>query len=251
MIPFRAALIPLAALIFPVAAAAFDPAAMTPAERAALRAEIRAYLLENPEVMVEVFAALDARRAAAEAADDASRIAAEAGALYDDPASWVGGNPAGDVTIVEFIDYRCGYCRRAHPEMAALLAEDNNIRVIVKEFPILGPDSVASSRFAIAVLNTAGPEAYGRANAALIALAPPATPEVLAGLAVELGLDPGAILTAMEAPEVTAVIERNRALATRLGISGTPSFVIGDIVLRGFLPRDAMAEIVADARSGG
>ena len=108
MIPFRAALIPLAALIFPVAAAAFDPAAMTPAERAALRAEIRAYLLENPEVMVEVFAALDARRAAAEAADDASRIAAEAGALYDDPASWVGGNPAGDVTIVEFIDYRCG-----------------------------------------------------------------------------------------------------------------------------------------------
>ena len=115
---------------------ALDLNAMTDAEKAEFGTQVREYLLENPEVIIEAINILEQRNAAVEAQQDKELVAANADELFNDGYSWVGGNPDGDITLVEFMDYRCGYCRRAVPEVASLLAEDGNIRLIIKEFPI-------------------------------------------------------------------------------------------------------------------
>lgn len=226
------------------------PTAMTEAERQDFRAEVRAYLLENPEVLMEAIAILEDRQGAAEQANDAALIAANRAAIFEDPASWVGGNPKGDITVVEFMDYRCGYCRKAFEEVETLVNGDANIRFIVKEFPILGEASDISSRFAIATLQLAGSDAYKKAHDALVTLRGEVTPDTLDRLAGDLGLDAAAIRARMSAPEVTAVIASNRALAETLKINGTPTFVIDGVMLRGYVPLDGMRQIVADARKG-
>lgn len=223
-------------------------APMTDAERAAFRAEVRAYLLENPEVLMEAIAVLEDRRDAEAANADLQMLADNRTAIFDDPASWQGGNLEGDVTLVEFIDYRCGYCRRAQDEVAELIASDGNIRIVIKEFPILGEASERSSRFAIATLQLAGPDAYKRAHDELIALRGEPDANTLSRLATDLGLDAAVILARMDAPEVTAVIEDNRALANRMQINGTPTFVIQDTMVRGYVPLDGMRRIVAGQR---
>jgi protein-disulfide isomerase len=225
-------------------------AEMTAAEREAFRAEVRAYLLENPEVLMEAIGILEERQAADAAAKDDQLVADNAAAIFDDGQSWTGGNAQGDITVVEFIDYRCGYCRKAWAETEELIASDGNIRRVIKEFPILGEESDLSSRFAIATLQLAGPEAYKRAHDALINLRGEATTETLSRLALDLGLDAGAVMARMGAPEVTAVIQANHALAQTLAISGTPTFVVQGTMVRGYVPLDGMRGIVADQRKG-
>lgn len=229
--------------------AATDINEMTEAERQTFRAEVRAYLLENPEVLMEAIAVLEAREAEAQAANDSTLLQVNAEALYSDPSSWVGGNPEGDVTIVEFVDYRCGFCRRAHPEIEALIAADSNIRLIVKEFPILGDQSVLSSRFAVATLQLAGPDAYKAAHDTLITVRGELDDRALRQIAVGLGLDADAILAHMGSDQVSQVIAENRALGQRLQINGTPSFVFADQVMRGYLTLDQMQQLVEEARS--
>ena len=224
--------------------------AMTDAERLAFRAEVRAYLLENPEVLTEAIAILEDRQAADAAAQDIKRLTENHAAIFQDAASWTGGNPDGDITIVEFMDYRCSYCRKAWSEVDELVSTDGNIRFVVKEFPILGEASDLSSRFAIATLQLAGPDAYKSAHDALITLRGEATKPVLERLAGDLGLDAAAIMARMAAPEVTSVIEANHALAQTLDISGTPTFVVQGTMLRGYAPLDDMRAIVKDARKG-
>ena len=230
-------------------AAAFDPEAMTEPQRDAFRAEIRTYLLENPEVLLEAIGVLEDRQAEAQAVDDADLVAVNAEALFESPHSWVGGNPDGDVTLVEFVDYNCGFCKRAFPEVMDLVESDGEIRLILKEFPILSPDSELASRFAVAVLQTAGDEAYAEAHERLMTLQGPARGPALERIGRDMGLDMEAITAAMDSPEVTAVIEANRALAQRLQINGTPSFVLEDRMIRGFLPVDGMRELVAAVRA--
>jgi protein-disulfide isomerase len=229
--------------------AALDLAAMTAAERAAFQNEIRTYLLENPEVIMEAVAVLEERQAGQQADADASLVQVNSADLFEDTNSFVGGNLEGDLTLVEFVDYRCGYCRKAHDEVAQLIEADGNIRFIVKEFPILGEASVVSSRFAVATKLVAGDEAYKAASDALITLKSDVEESVLRALASSLSLDPDAILAKMESDEVTAVIAENRALGQRLNISGTPTFVMGDQILRGYMPLAQMQEIAEDIRS--
>ena len=231
-------------------AAAFDVTAMTAEEREAFRSEIRDYLLDNPEVLMEAIAVLEAREAESQALADAQMVSANAEALFEDGYSWVGGNPEGDVTIVEFLDYQCGYCRRAHPVIAELLETDGNIRLIVKEFPILGEESVRASRFAIATLLVEGDEAYAAYHDALMTMRGEMDIVPLTRLAVDMGFDAEAIAERAASEEVTRIIQENRALASRLAISGTPSFVIGGQLIRGFLPLDGMQEIIGVAREG-
>lgn len=231
-------------------AAAFDISAMSEDERAQFRDEIRAYLLDNPEIIMEAVAVLEAREQAAAAVMDTQLVQANADAIFEDDHSWVGGNPEGDITLVEFIDYRCGFCRRAHPEVEELVASDGNIRRVIKEFPILGEQSMLSARFAIATKLTAGDAAYKAAHDALISLRAEATPAALDRLAAELELDADTIMTTMMSPEVDAIIAANHALAQELGISGTPTFVMEDRMLRGYLPLDEMRAVVAEAREG-
>jgi protein-disulfide isomerase len=247
MIRFAApALTALALLAQP--AQAIDLTSMSDTERAAFRAEIRAYLLDNPEVIIEAVTLLEDRQADAKAQDDLTLVAMNADELFDDGYSWVGGNPDGDITLVEFLDYRCGYCRRAMPEVEKLIAADGNIRLIVKELPILGENSMISSRFAVATKQVAGADAYKAVHDALMALGGDLSDVALRRVADGLGLETDAIMAQMGSDDVTAEIATTHALAQRLRINGTPSFVLQDEMLRGYLPAEQMAAIVAEKR---
>jgi protein-disulfide isomerase len=222
---------------------------MSDAERAAFRAEVRAYLMENPEVLVEVMNELEAREQVAAVARDKEMLAAQSDAIFNDAASYVGGNPDGDITVVEFIDYRCGYCRKAWQEVDQLVEGDGNIRFVLKEFPILGEQSVLASRFAIAVLQLHGDDAYKQAHDALLSMRADTTPDALVRVANDLGLEPQPIMDRMNAPEVTKVIEDNHRLAQTMDISGTPTFVVGGTMVRGYVPLEAMQQIVEEQRA--
>lgn len=237
------------ALSFAAPAMATDIVDMSEAERTAFRQEVRAYLLDNPEVLMEAIAILEQRQEQAAAVQDEQLVKASAKDIFEDGHSWVGGNPEGDITLVEFSDYRCTYCRKAHPEVEELLKSDGNIRFILKEFPILGEQSELSSRFAIATKQVAGDEAYKKAHDALITLRGNATVQSLEKLAERLDLDADAILARMTSPEVDEVIQKNRALAQRLGITGTPTFVLESSMLRGYVPLDGMRQLVKQARA--
>lgn len=245
---FRRTFAALAILAAPLA----SPAAaqeMTDAERLAFRAEVRAYLLENPEVLMEAIAVLEQREANAQEAADAQLLAVNMDALINDPNSWVGGNPDGDITVIEFMDYRCGYCKRAYPEVEALVSGDGNIRYIIKEFPILGEQSVLASQFAIATRIVAGDDAYSDVHSALMQFNGDITPASLTRMAEGFGMDAAAITDTMNTDEVLRIIGENRALGQRLAINGTPTFVVQDELLRGYVPLEQMQQIVARARS--
>jgi protein-disulfide isomerase len=225
---------------------------LSDADRAALHAEFRAFLMQNPEVIFEAVAEFERRTAAAQADMDGALVEINADEIFADGVSWVGGNPDGDVTLVEFMDYRCSFCRRAHPQMMDFVAGDGNVRLIIKEFPILGPQSELMSRFAVAVHQIGGDDAYAQVHELLLELTGDATDTVLQAMAVDLGLDGEAVLARMRAPEVTAVLTRNRALAQRLQISGTPSFVMGingsGEMLRGMVPADELHRVAQSLR---
>ena len=221
---------------------------MTNAEREAFRAEVRAYLLENPEVIMEAVGILEAREQQARINADLEMARANQDALFNDPTSFVGGNPNGDITIVEFMDYRCGFCKRAFPEVQALLENDGNIRYVIKELPILGEQSVLASRFALAVRTVAGDEAYQLAHDALMAQRGEVSEASLTRLAESLALDTQTVFEAMADPAVSEVINANRALAQNLQITGTPTFVFDDQLLRGYVPLDQMTQIIAELR---
>lgn len=238
----------LAASLVAVPAYAGDLTDMTDETRSVFREEVRSYLLENPEVLMEAIGVLERKQAAEQVAGDAALVATNATAIFEDGYSHVSGNPDGDVTIVEFVDYRCGYCRKAFPEIQALVETDGNIRVIYKEFPILGAESLLSSRFAVATQIVSGADAYEAIHDALMTLRGNATEEALSHLADGLGLDGAAILDAMNDPKVEEIIAENHALANRLQISGTPTFVIGEQMVRGYVPLDGMMELVEEVR---
>lgn len=244
----RLVALPLAAVLA-LPAAAFEIGAMSSAEREAFRAEVRAYLMDNPEVLLEAIAELEARQAAEQAVDDAALVAVNAEALFDDPNSWVTGNPEGDVTLVEFIDYNCGFCKRAYPEIAEVMATDGNVRLVVKELPILGPSSELAARMTIAVLQSEGPEAYGRLHDALMTLRGELNAATLQRVAQDQGLDMAALTDRMNSPEVAAVIQENRDLAARLRLNGTPSYAMEDRIIRGMLPATAMLDMVGAVRA--
>lgn len=226
---------------------AFDISAMSDQEKAAFGDAVREYLMANPEVLIESINVLEERRAADSAANDKELVASNSDAIFEDGHSWIGGNPDGDLTVVEFIDYRCGVCRRFNDEVHDLVENDGNIRLIFKEFPILGQDSDASARFAIAVKQIAGDEAYMKAHDELIALRGPATIEALKKIAGDIGVDADEVVNTMNTEPVTAVLRENHQLAERMAIQGTPTFVIGEELLRG-VPAAGLTETVAEIR---
>lgn len=239
-----AAALPLTAL----PAAAFDPAQMTDAEREAFGAAVRDYIMDHPEVLIEAVNKMEAQRLADEAKNDRVLVETHKAAIFDDGHSWVGGNPKGDLTVVEFIDYRCGYCRKIAPEVDALVEKDGNIRLILKEFPILGQESELASRYAIAVRQIAGDAAYKTAHDKLYEIRGAVTLESLGALAKDQGLDSQAIIQRMNTEEVSAEIRANRQLAEQMQIMGTPTFVIGPELLRG-IPSSGLEAAVTQIRA--
>ncbi|NUH66309.1 DsbA family protein [Sulfitobacter sp. S0837] len=227
---------------------AMDLTELTDAERAQFRAEVRAYLMENPEVILQAVEQMQTQQAEAQMQADFDLVEAHADEIFNDGYSWVGGNPEGDITLVEFLDYRCGYCKRAHDEVAKLLETDGNIKLIVKEFPILGEQSMLASRFAVATKQVAGDDEYKQLNDALMAFNGDVTMAALRRLAEGLGLDADAIEAKMGSDAVTQEIAETRALAQKLQITGTPTFVMKDEMLRGYLPYDQMMAFVKEKR---
>jgi protein-disulfide isomerase len=221
----------------------------TEAERTALHAEIRQYLLANPQLLMEMMQTLEQQQQVQAAENDRELVAAHASEIFDDGFSWVGGNPEGSITVVEFLDYQCGYCRRAQPDVSQLLETDGDIRLVVKEMPILGPGSDLAARAAVATLISEGPEAYERLHARLMTLSGEITDASLDKALAETGLDPDALRVAMADPEVDRRIASTRALAEKLGISGTPTFVVDDRMVRGYLPLAQMQALVQEVRS--
>jgi len=223
-------------------------AAQSDASRSTLRSEIRAYLLENPEILMEMVALLEAREQALKTSADRELVALNADALFADGFSFVAGNPNGSLTLVEFVDYQCGFCRRAHPDVRALVESDGDIRLIIKELPILGPGSELGARAAISALILSGGDAYLRANDELMGLNVPITDETLDRTLIEADLDPAEIRAGMYDPEVTRRLRETQALAQLLEITGTPTFVVESSVVRGYLPLADMRNLVAELR---
>ncbi|MCB1407644.1 MAG: DsbA family protein [Rhodobacteraceae bacterium] len=241
-----------AALHLTAAPLAAQTMPMTDEERAAFGANVRAYLMENPEVIFEAVAEFERRTAEAQSGMDATLVEINAEEIFADGHSWVGGNLDGDLTLVEFMDYRCSFCRRAQPQMAEFLAADGNVRLIIKEFPILGPQSEVMSRFAVATQQRGSAEQYEQAHDRLMAWEGDFTETSARLLADELGLDAEDVIGHMNSDDVSAVLQANRELAQRLQISGTPTFVMGGLeggeLLRGYMPADEMQGIAARLR---
>jgi len=214
----------------------------------AFGARVRNYLMANPEVIFEAAAVMEQRQQDMQSANDGDLIEQHSEALFDDGTSWVGGNLDGDVTIVEFMDYRCGYCRRAFPEVEELIASDGNIRIIIKEFPILGEQSTIAAQFAIAAQQKLGDDAYKALHDAMMTYKGDMAVPALTRLAEALELDAAAIVDHMDSDEVAKVINDNRALGQAMQISGTPSFIMHDQVVRGYVPLEGMQDIVKDIR---
>ena len=239
----------LAGLTLAAAMALPAQAEMTDAERREFRDEVREYLLENPEVLMEAIGVLEQRQAAEKLQDDQALVQVNADAIFNDEGSFVGGNPDGDITIVEFMDYNCGYCKRAFPEVDTLVRKDGNIRFIVKEFPILGESSVLASRFALATRMVEGDEAYEDVHNAMMSLRGGIAEAALMRLADDKGYDGDAIKAQMNSDEVNKVLADTQALAQRLQITGTPTFVMEDQMVRGYVPLENMVQIVAQLRA--
>ena len=246
----RLSLFKVAAIITALAppAVAIDLNKMTSEERALFRAEIRSYLMEKPEVLVEAMQVLREREARQEANRDEQMLSQLSPEIFNDGVSFVGGNPDGDITIVEFVDYRCGYCRRAYSDMMQLIMVDKNIRWVIKEFPILGQDSDLASRLAVATLQHYGPKDYANLHNVLMEFKGPINNGTLSRISQDAGIELDPILELIKSKEVSDHISRMRALGQQLGITGTPAFVIEDTILRGYLPLTEMQKIIAEIR---
>ena len=228
---------------------ALDLSKMSAAERALLQEEIRIYLLENPEIIMEAVEVLRKKEQQAAIQSDFELVKKHEKAIFEDGFSFIGGNLNGDITLVEFVDYRCGYCKKAHNEVEKLLSTDGNIRFVIKEFPILGEDSLVLSKFALAVKILHGDEMYKLVHDILIKMKSPPSEKVFNQILSNLNLDAKLVESAMESNEVNGMIAYTRTLAERLKISGTPTFVMNDELIRGYVPFDALINIVNNKRN--
>lgn len=217
-------------------------------DRKAVGEIVREYLLENPEVLEEAMQILRQRREEERLSRARAAIAENDRALRAHPLSPVSGNPEGDVTVVEFFDYRCSYCKRAFPAVMALLESDDRVRVVWKEFPILGP---VSDLAAVAAMAADRQGLYHDFHVAMMGTGEKLTEEGIFGLAAAVGLDVERLRRDMGDPAIAAYLEETRRLAGALGISGTPAFVIGDSLVPGAIDDIQMKELVAAARADG
>ena len=211
----------------------------------AIRQIIRDYLLEQPELLIEVQQALQAKRDAEAAALAEQAIQSHRDEIYSDPEAPVAGNPEGAIVLVEFFDYRCGYCRRVKPTLETLLAENGDLRLAFKEFPILGPESMLAARAALA---SRAQGLYEPFHWALMGADGPFDLDHILEVARSVGLDDERLARDMEDPAIDTLIDRNAVLANILGIRGTPAFVVGDRMIRGALPIAQFRTAIADAR---
>jgi len=222
-------------------------AEIAPEQRQAIEGIIHDYLMHNPDVLIEALRAAEDKANRDADAKAALVLKDRRDEVFDDPATPVGGNPQGDVTIVEFFDYRCPYCKQVQPSLQALLDQDHNLRFIYKEMPVLGAPSVTAAHAALAARLQGKYEAF---HAAMMATKGQITDDVVYQVAGSVGLDVDRLKRDMATPEIDRALKANLALANALDIRGTPGFIIGDHIVPGAIDLDALKDLVASARKG-
>jgi protein-disulfide isomerase len=220
-------------------------------QRGEIERIVRDYLVAHPEVLQEAMVELDKRQTAAEADKHKAAVKDNAQALYSSPRQVVLGNPQGNVTFVEFFDYNCGYCKRAMSDMLTLLKDDPKLKVVLKEFPVLGPGSVEAARVAVAVrMQDKSGQKYLEFHQKLLGGRGQADQAHALAAAKDVGMDMARINKDMNSPEVKTTLEENLKLAEALGLNGTPSYVIGSDVIVGAVGLPALEEKINTARCG-
>jgi protein-disulfide isomerase len=221
---------------------------VSPTQKSAIEQIIHDYILQHPELLIQALqSAEDKAKATAEERVRATLVE-KRDELLTDPTSPVAGNSKGDVTIVEFFDYRCPYCKQVEPSLEALLREDRRLRIIYKELPILGKDSVYATRVALAARKQAKYEAF---HAAMMAAKGQIDEKVIFQVAASAGLDVEQVKSDMKSAEIDDIIQRNLDLAQALEIRGTPAFIIGSEVVPGAIDIATMKKKIAAARKAG
>ena len=212
-----------------------------------IEALVRQYLLDHPEVLVEALNNYERQQQEAEAERRRQALIAAAESLENDPAAPVLGNPAGDVTLVEFFDYRCPYCKRVTGALAQLLDEDPQLRLVMKEFPILSQESVQAARAALAAERQGK---YHEFHFTLMENGGGFTDEEIMAVAETVGLDTQQLRADMQDPAIEQMLRNNHSLAERIGVTGTPAFIINDRLVPGAIELEQMRALVAEARDG-
>jgi len=240
-----AAIILLCGADKPVPGVAASDAQFSPAQKAAVEKIVHDYLVEHPEAVYDAIKALQAKDQA-QRAETAKKVIAEQGdALKHDPASFVAGNPNGDVTMIEFFDYNCGYCRGVAPTVQSLLSDDKKLRVVIKEWPIKGNDSIAAARVSVAAARQ--PNFLTFHFALLASEGHVGEAEALA-VARKSGLDMEKLKADMAAVKPDDIIKQNEALAGKIGIDGTPAFIVGDKLIPGAASAEEFKSAIASTR---
>ncbi len=203
------------------------------AQKAALNAIIKDYLLKNPEVVQEALIELDRRQKEGEQSLRLKITQDKTSPLFTAKHNVSFGNPKGDVTIVEFFDYNCGFCKRGLGDLQKLVAEDKNVRIITKDFPVLGPDSVEAAKIAVAIRQQLSPEKLWGFHQKLILVRGKIGKQTALDAAKEAGADMARLASDTESADTRAAIEQNVQLADALGLTGTPSYVVGEDIVVG------------------
>ena len=228
-------------------ASAVPVGAEGPLPRAEIEKIVKEYLIANPEVIAEAMQALEKKQAEEQAAAQASLIQKSGGILFDSARQMVLGNPKGDVTIVEFFDYNCGYCKRAVGDMLGLIERDPQVRIVLKEFPVLGPGSTEAAKVAIAVGRVA-PEKYLDFHKRVMSVRGQIDGAKATEAALAAGVSSSALEKGLADKEVAATLEEVYGLASALGVTGTPSYVIGNEVVAGAIGLPKLQARIAEAR---
>ena len=240
-----------AALLFAGALAALAPAGpasaadFTPEQRAAIEAIVKDYLTNHPEMLLQALQGAEDKLKAEERDKASAALIEHRAEVFDDPNTPVGGNPKGDVSLVEFFDYRCPYCKQVEPALEKLLGEDKQLRFVYKELPVLGPDSVTAARAALAARNQGKYDPYRRA---MMALKGQIDEDAVFKVAGSVGLDVERLKRDMTDPGIEKALKANIKLADALDIKGTPGFVIGDEIVPGAISLDELKDMIARAR---
>ncbi|CAK0766121.1 DsbA family protein [Azospirillaceae bacterium] len=214
-------------------------------QKAAIQEIIRTYLLEHPEVLMESVQAYQEREQAAEDTKRSQGLSSRKEQLFNDPSSPVIGNPKGDVTLIEFFDYQCGYCKSVRESLLGLINQDKNIRLVMKEFPILSPASTLAAKAALASHEQGK---YWEFHNLLMGNRGPLNEESIMRLARSISLDTDRLRKDMESSQIAAALDNNRKLAEALSLHGTPAFIIGDKVIPGAVDLDSLKRLVAVER---
>jgi protein-disulfide isomerase len=224
---------------------------LSAAQRGAIERIVHDYLVQHPEVLQEAMTELEKRQSAAETEKHKAAVKTHAQALFNSPDQVTLGNPAGNVTFVEFFDYNCGYCKRAMSDMLTLLKTDAKLKVVLKEFPVLGPGSVEAARVAVAVrMQDKTGKKYLEFHQKLLGGRNHADLARALAVAKEIGLDMDLVQKDMKSPEVENTLHQDFKLAEALGLNGTPSYVIGEDVVVGAIGLQGLREKINTARCG-